>query len=84
MDHAGLQGREECSYATPRLIKERFQPATHPKVEELHLLHYDTGWAYGVTQFAACGADARWSIRVANRLGVKYDIAWALRADDPA
>ncbi|CAD6580238.1 MAG: hypothetical protein TREMPRED_002694 [Tremellales sp. Tagirdzhanova-0007] len=37
-----------------RMIKERFQPATSPKVEELHLLHYDTGW----------------SIRIANRLGV--------------
>lgn len=36
------------------LVKERFQPATSPKVEELHLLHYDTGW----------------SIRIANRLGV--------------
>lgn len=29
--------------ADVRLVKERFQPATHPKVEELHLLHYDTG-----------------------------------------
>lgn len=25
------------------LVKERFQPATHPKFEELYLLHYDTG-----------------------------------------
>lgn len=34
-----------CCHLGPdaRLIKERFQPATHPKVEELHLLHYDTG-----------------------------------------
>jgi hypothetical protein len=29
-----------------RLIKERVQPATSPKVEELHLLHYDTGSVY--------------------------------------
>ncbi|KAK8864205.1 hypothetical protein IAR55_001451 [Kwoniella newhampshirensis] len=36
------------------MIKERFQPATSPKVEELHLLHATTGW----------------SIRIANRLGV--------------
>ncbi|WWD17496.1 hypothetical protein CI109_101937 [Kwoniella shandongensis] len=36
------------------LIKERFQPATSPKVEELILLHDTTGWC----------------IRVANRLGV--------------
>ncbi|ORX36892.1 hypothetical protein BD324DRAFT_651367 [Kockovaella imperatae] len=36
------------------MIKERFQPATSPKVEELHLLHDETGW----------------SIRIANRLGV--------------
>ena len=48
-----------------RMIKERFQPATSPKVEELHLLHSDTGW----------------SIRIANRLGVKsvdYTFCYAM------
>ncbi|RXK40844.1 hypothetical protein M231_01903 [Tremella mesenterica] len=44
----------ERTRAQNRLIKERYQPATSPKVEELHLLHSDTGW----------------SIRIANRLGV--------------
>ncbi|KAL7421557.1 hypothetical protein Q5752_003326 [Cryptotrichosporon argae] len=43
-------------------VKERFQPATSPKVEELHLLHEDTG--------TEDGTDGSWSIRVANRLGV--------------
>lgn len=30
-------------FSTRRFVKERFQPATSPKVEELHLVHLDTG-----------------------------------------
>ncbi|KAK4687209.1 hypothetical protein P7C73_g2913, partial [Tremellales sp. Uapishka_1] len=57
---SALPLKDRSSNAVPEqnrtgMIKERFQPATHPKVEELHLLHGETGW----------------SIRVANRLGVK-------------
>ncbi|WVQ82399.1 hypothetical protein IAT38_004527 [Cryptococcus sp. DSM 104549] len=49
-----LRIRTRARLTVRRLVKERFQPATSPRVEELHLLHDSTGW----------------SIRIANRLGV--------------